>query len=59
MYIYEEAQARYAGPHVTDEIESAMVRVQEKHHDRLVNEVVGLLHEEIMGARLTSEEEVA
>lgn len=59
MYIYEEAMARYAGSQIDNEIEAAMVAVQDKHHNRLVNEVVGLLHEELMEARCQEETEIS
>lgn len=36
MYVYEEALARYAGPHITTELEQAMVAVQEQHHNELM-----------------------
>lgn len=58
MYIYEEAMARYAGAHVDAEIESAMVRVQDKHHTQLVNDVMNLLHEELIVARLEKDPEL-
>jgi hypothetical protein len=56
VYIYEEALARYRGSNVDAEIEAAMMRVQEKHHNRLVNDVVELLHDELLAGR---EESVA
>ncbi|MDZ4181028.1 MAG: hypothetical protein U1E29_17645 [Coriobacteriia bacterium] len=51
MFIYEEALARYAGPHVTPELEAAMLRIQEEHHDQIVREVMSKLHDTLMDGR--------
>lgn len=58
MFIYEEAAARYVG-RTDPEVEAAMLRVQDKHHNRLVNEVMDLIHEELMDARDAKEEDAA
>jgi len=57
MHVYAEAVARYVGFQVDGEVEAALVRVQERHHNRLVDEVVELLHDddELMDARTQEE----